>query len=1088
MADMDSDRLHYVHPLPRRKVIDDMGHAGVMMILKNQRIEIEEVIETIQDNITQWRSDLDVCIPELQRILYDLMEDHFSFIKHLASMLGGEHPMIRIINKESDHLIDAANEMMYQANVILREAESNSVAYMDDHQETIQVVSGSSWFAEQSIDSVETDQSPDNHVAETDQSRAGTPGAATIHGMIPTTIRTQAQLEGDHNTTNSAQHAEVSSTNLAQHAEVISTNSAQHAAGTKDNPAEHCLAASASDAPASHIGAQPQACLTSLQGEQSVDLTDVSQLQASTVGNTLSDLSTTTQSDVASCQSAMAQYEQPGRAQQDETKVTHQSAEHFVAEEATQQSAAHFVAEEATQQSAPDFMAEEATHQSAAHFVTEEANQQSAAHFVEEEATPQPAAHIVAEEATLQSAADFLAEAATHQSAAHFVADEASDHSATHFVATEDTDQSEANFVATESTNQSEAKFMATEATDQSATHFVATEDTDQSEANFVATESTDQSEANFVATESTDQSEAKFVATEATNQSAAQFADHRETRAATFRPARDNPAAVTQPAEHLLTDANQSPVIQSAEDCVAADYRPAVTQSAEALPTNSPNTPENRTNLNNKHNLGTDNMQRLKSRQSSGSGHLELFYPPATSSTHNYSLEPVILLFASLLIYAATMTLRKCCNAKGWLFKEFIRSMSNTLLPSWLSRAAPEQLTPISTGALSYTETLGTNPGKGNHNRKPQARQRIKILTCFLSIFAAIVLGHSLELNNTWTMDQKMRIQLSSVDPTRKSTMGTFMFDKDNVITRDIPSLAFSLDITSSPIITDQQIGQAGEAVKIKTSADTDMSEYQSLNLYHSVATHRANKSIVCTIGLHNAKPVVRISKHSLHHHIAVDKSDKHENKAIHVVIPTLIHAGDQYDEQVHHELLPFLLQEDTALMSSGIQVGASQAHPRHLSKVISISSMSCPANNITGFNKSKDDFVWFAKKATNAPVDSELHKTEKKELARQNMFDSMDLKSTGVVTFDEWYKFSMEHILAKMATLEPHPIRDHSNLEQFKTFLKAALAVGSTENNEFDWFLLEHFTEHDNDKDGIITLSDFLPAYQLSSHTAHI
>jgi hypothetical protein len=167
----------------------------------------------------------------------------------------------------------------------------------------------------------------------------------------------------------------------------------------------------------------------------------------------------------------------------------------------------------------------------------------------------------------------------------------------------------------------------------------------------------------------------------------------------------------------------------------------------------------------------------------------------------------------------------------------------------------------------------------------------------------------------------------------------------------------------------------------------------------------------------------------------------------------------------------------------------------------------MSCPAANITGFNKSKDDFVWFAQKATkdrkrdahaelykgllkmfmdadtdkdglsflsklidmaapihrmnrNAPVDSELHKTENKELARQNMFDSMD----------EWYKFSMEHILAKMATLEPHPIRDHGNLKQFKTFPNAALAVGSTENNEFYWFLLELFTENNNDTDGIV------------------
>jgi Ca2+-binding EF-hand superfamily protein len=120
----------------------------------------------------------------------------------------------------------------------------------------------------------------------------------------------------------------------------------------------------------------------------------------------------------------------------------------------------------------------------------------------------------------------------------------------------------------------------------------------------------------------------------------------------------------------------------------------------------------------------------------------------------------------------------------------------------------------------------------------------------------------------------------------------------------------------------------------------------------------------------------------------------------------------------------------------------------------------MSCPATNITGFNKSKEDFIWFIKKATTnkksdahaelyhcllkmfvdadtnkdgvvskasfsnlidmaasiprmygyAPVDSELYKTEQaKEQARQKMFDSMDLKSTGVITFDEWYKFSM-------------------------------------------------------------------------------
>merc|ERR1712228_736639 len=134
----------------------------------------------------------------------------------------------------------------------------------------------------------------------------------------------------------------------------------------------------------------------------------------------------------------------------------------------------------------------------------------------------------------------------------------------------------------------------------------------------------------------------------------------------------------------------------------------------------------------------------------------------------------------------------------------------------------------------------------------------------------------------------------------------------------------------------------------------------------------------------------------------------------------------------------------------------------------------MSCPVNT---FNKSKEDFIWFVKRAVNdkksyshselyhsllklfvdadtnrdglvskasfsklidaaaampraygyAPDDSALYKTEaEKDAARQKMFDSMDLKSTGVITFDEWLKFCQEHIAAKTATMDPHPIID--------------------------------------------------------------
>merc|ERR1712121_75764 len=93
-----------------------------------------------------------------------------------------------------------------------------------------------------------------------------------------------------------------------------------------------------------------------------------------------------------------------------------------------------------------------------------------------------------------------------------------------------------------------------------------------------------------------------------------------------------------------------------------------------------------------------------------------------------------------------------------------------------------------------------------------------------------------------------------------------------------------------------------------------------------------------------------------------------------------------------------------------------------------------------VNTFNKSKEDFIWFVKKAVQdkksfsklidaaatmpraygfAPADSDLYKTEaEKDAARQKMFDSMDLKSSGVITFDEWLKFCREHIAAKTAT----------------------------------------------------------------------
>merc|ERR1711889_47441 len=180
-----------------------------------------------------------------------------------------------------------------------------------------------------------------------------------------------------------------------------------------------------------------------------------------------------------------------------------------------------------------------------------------------------------------------------------------------------------------------------------------------------------------------------------------------------------------------------------------------------------------------------------------------------------------------------------------------------------------------------------------------------------------------------------------------------------------------------------------------------------------------------------------------------------------------------------------------------------------------------------VNSFNKSKEDFIWFVKKAvqdkksfshselyhsllklfvdadTNrdglvskgsfsklideaatmpraygfAPADADLYKTEaEKDAARQKMFDSMDLKSTGVITFDEWLKFCREHIAAKTATLDPHPIIDHGSVEEYKKFISAAISnSSSSEAVELYWYMLEIFTEQDGDKDGIVKLAEF-------------
>merc|ERR1712189_21651 len=205
---------------------------------------------------------------------------------------------------------------------------------------------------------------------------------------------------------------------------------------------------------------------------------------------------------------------------------------------------------------------------------------------------------------------------------------------------------------------------------------------------------------------------------------------------------------------------------------------------------------------------------------------------------------------------------------------------------------------------------------------------------------------------------------------------------------------------------------------------------------------------------------------------------------------------------------------------------MGTSFKSPISIQSFYLTFNMSSSTTAVNTFNKS-EDFIWFVKKAVHdeksyshselyhsllklfvdadtnkdglvskasfsklideaatmpraygyAPADEELYKTDAEEdAARQKMFDSMDLKSTGVITFDEWLKFCREHIAAKTATMDPHPIIDLGSIEEYKKFISAAIGnSSSSEAVELYWYMLEIFTEQDGDKDGIVKLAEF-------------
>merc|ERR1712055_657491 len=166
-------------------------------------------------------------------------------------------------------------------------------------------------------------------------------------------------------------------------------------------------------------------------------------------------------------------------------------------------------------------------------------------------------------------------------------------------------------------------------------------------------------------------------------------------------------------------------------------------------------------------------------------------------------------------------------------------------------------------------------------------------------------------------------------------------------------------------------------------------------------------------------------------------------------------------------------------------------------LFKMTEVATINIPAFIFTEktFGKSKEDFLWFVKTAiadkssaaygelfqkllkifVNADTNrdglvskasfltlitgfvpegtttfaTDAEKTE----ACDKMFNMMDLKHSGVITFD------------------PHPILNAGTKDEFKAFVTKAVETGTPEHTALFWYILETFLDHDSNKDGNVT-----------------
>ena len=99
----------------------------MLIILKQQELEVEEVTATIHSYINQFcRSELRSCIPEMRGILVSLLQKHLKGTKHLESLLGEDHHVAMMWMQRESQLLKVANNVLRLSYIVLGYSEGTT--------------------------------------------------------------------------------------------------------------------------------------------------------------------------------------------------------------------------------------------------------------------------------------------------------------------------------------------------------------------------------------------------------------------------------------------------------------------------------------------------------------------------------------------------------------------------------------------------------------------------------------------------------------------------------------------------------------------------------------------------------------------------------------------------------------------------------------------------------------------------------------------------------------------------------------------------------------------------------------------------